>query len=34
MNKYWKHFKTVTTHKFYVSQACFKAGLNKTGNYA
>lgn len=31
MNKYWKHFKTVTTHKFYVSQACFKAGLIRQG---
>lgn len=27
MNKYWKHFKTITTHKWYVMKACFKAGL-------
>lgn len=27
MNKYWKHFKTITKHKWYVAQACFKSGL-------
>lgn len=27
MNKYWKHFKTITKHKWYVMKACFKAGI-------
>jgi hypothetical protein len=27
MSKYWKHFKTITLHKWYVMKACFKAGL-------
>jgi hypothetical protein len=27
MNKYWKHFWTITKHKWYVMIACFKAGL-------
>lgn len=27
MKKYIKHFITVTRHKFYVMQSCFKAGL-------
>lgn len=27
MSKYWKHFKTITIHKWYVMKACFKAGL-------
>ena len=31
MNKYWKHFKTITKHKWYVMIACFKCGLYKQG---
>ena len=31
MNKYWKHFKTITKHKLYVAKACFKCGLFKQG---
>lgn len=27
MAKYWKHFKTITKHKWYVMKACFKCGL-------
>lgn len=27
MNKIWKHFKTVCTHKYYVGKYCFKFGL-------
>lgn len=27
MNKYIEHFKTITLHKLYVGQACFKAGI-------
>lgn len=31
MNKYIKHFKTITKHKWYVMIACFKCGLIKQG---
>jgi hypothetical protein len=27
MLKYWRHFKTITIHKWYVMIACFKSGL-------
>lgn len=27
MSKYWKHFKTITIHKWQVMKACFKVGL-------
>lgn len=27
MKEYWKHFKTITIHKWYVLKACFKVGL-------
>jgi hypothetical protein len=27
MKKYWKHFITITKHKWYVMMACFKSGL-------
>lgn len=27
MNKYIEHFKTITRHKYYVTKACFKAGI-------
>ena len=27
MNKYWKHFKTITIHKWYVMLVCFRCGL-------
>jgi hypothetical protein len=27
VNKYIKHFKTITLHKWYVMKACFKSGL-------
>lgn len=27
----WKHFKTITYHKFLVAQGCFKVGLYKQG---
>lgn len=27
MNKIWKHFKLVNTHKYYVFKACCKAGI-------
>ena len=27
MKKYWLHFKTITTHKYYVLVECFKRGL-------
>jgi len=26
MNKYWRHFKTITKHKFIVTSLCFKCG--------
>lgn len=29
--KAWKHFKTITHHKFLVMQGCFKVGLYKQG---
>ena len=31
MNKAWKHFKTITFHKFLVAQGCFKVGLYRQG---
>lgn len=31
MIKLWKHFKTITTHKFYVCKYCFQCGLYKQG---
>ena len=31
MNKFWGHFKTITTHKLKVMQLCFKLGLYKRG---
>lgn len=30
-NKLWKHFKTVTYHKYLVAQGCFRVGLYKQG---
>ena len=27
MKKYWKHYKTITRHKWHVMKACFKSGL-------
>lgn len=31
MNKYIKHFITITRHKYYVMKFCFKCGLYKRG---
>ena len=31
MNKYWKHFKTITRHKWEVGKVCFKIGLYRQG---
>lgn len=31
MNKYVKHFKTITKHKYYVMKFCFKCGIYKRG---
>lgn len=31
MNKYIKHFITITKHKYYVMKYCFKCGLYKRG---
>ena len=31
MIKAWKHFKTITYHKYLVAQGCFKVGLYKQG---
>lgn len=31
MKKYWRHFKTITKHKWYVMVACFRAGLYLQG---
>lgn len=31
MIKYWKHFKTITKHKWIVMKLCFKCGLIKRG---
>ena len=31
MGSAWKHFKTVTYHKYLVAQGCFKVGLIKQG---
>lgn len=31
MNKAWKHFKTITYHKYLVAKGCFKIGLYKQG---
>ena len=29
--KVWKHFKTITYHKYLVMKGCFKVGLYKQG---
>ena len=31
MSKAWKHFKTITYHKYLVARGCFKVGLYKQG---
>lgn len=31
MNKAWRHFKTITYHKYLVMQGCFQVGLYKQG---
>lgn len=31
MIKYWRHFKTITKHKWIVMKLCFKCGLIKRG---
>ena len=31
MIKVWKHFKTITYHKYLVAKGCFKVGLYKQG---
>lgn len=31
MNKAWKHFKTITYHKFLVAKGCFRVGLYQQG---
>lgn len=31
MSKAWKHFKTITYHKFLVAQGCFRVGLYRQG---
>lgn len=31
MNKVWKHFKTITTHKYLVAKGCFRVGLYRQG---
>lgn len=31
MSKAWKHFKTITQHKFLVMQGCFRVGLYRQG---
>ena len=31
MNKAWKHFKTITYHKWLVMQGCFRVGLYRQG---
>lgn len=31
MNKYWRHFCTITKHKWVVMKLCFKCGLLKRG---
>lgn len=31
MNKYWKHFKTITKHRWIVFKLCCKCGLFKRG---
>lgn len=31
MNKVWKHFKTVTYHKYLVAKGCFRVGLYRQG---
>ena len=31
MNKYWKHFKTIVKHKYYVGKFCFKCGYYTRG---
>lgn len=31
MGKVWKHFKTITYHKYLVAQSCFQVGLYRQG---
>lgn len=31
MGKVWKHFKTITYHKYLVAQGCFRVGLYRQG---
>lgn len=31
MNRVWKHFKTITYHKYLVAKGCFAVGLYKQG---
>ncbi len=31
MSKIWKHFKTITYHKYLVAKGCFRVGLYKQG---
>lgn len=31
MSKAWKHFKTITYHKYLVAKGCFQVGLYKQG---
>ncbi len=31
MSKAWKHFKTITYHKYLVAKGCFRVGLYKQG---
>lgn len=31
MNKAWRHFKTITYHRFLVAQGCFRVGLYRQG---
>ena len=31
MNKLWRHFKTITYHKWLVAKGCFRIGLYKQG---
>lgn len=31
MNKYWRHFKTITKHKLVVMYLCFRCGFYKRG---
>lgn len=31
MSKFWKHFKTITYHKYLVAKGCFRVGLYRQG---